>query len=129
MAVATRTGHLRLRTGPRDRELRRARICYHHLAGDAAVYNRLQGHDCRARQRHESQRRLVLRLRIRPYVRFRRLLLRRRGLRLPLVLNFAMPANPELPDRRFPPRLVKNARMAQKWPLVEHAVWRATITR
>jgi DNA-binding transcriptional ArsR family regulator len=37
MGVAARTGHLRLRTGPRDPELRRARVCYDHLAGDAAV--------------------------------------------------------------------------------------------
>jgi DNA-binding transcriptional ArsR family regulator len=44
MGVAARTGHLRLRTGPRDPELRRARVCYDHLAGDAAVrmYDRLQ---------------------------------------------------------------------------------------
>jgi DNA-binding transcriptional ArsR family regulator len=37
MGVAARTGHLRVRTGPRDPELRRARVCYDHLAGDAAV--------------------------------------------------------------------------------------------
>src|SRR5215470_177730 len=44
MGVAARTGHLRMRTGPRDAELRRARVCYDHLAGDAAVrmYGRLQ---------------------------------------------------------------------------------------
>jgi DNA-binding transcriptional ArsR family regulator len=44
MGVAARTGHLRVRTGPRDAELRRARVCYDHLAGDAAVrmYERLQ---------------------------------------------------------------------------------------
>jgi DNA-binding transcriptional ArsR family regulator len=44
MGVAARTGHLRVRTGPRDPELRRARVCYDHLAGDAAVrmYERLQ---------------------------------------------------------------------------------------
>ncbi len=44
MGVAARTGHLRVRTGPRDPELRRARVCYDHLAGDAAVrmYDRLQ---------------------------------------------------------------------------------------
>jgi hypothetical protein len=40
MAVASRTGHLRLRTGPRDPELRRARICYDHLAGDTATASR-----------------------------------------------------------------------------------------
>src|SRR5260370_22639617 len=44
MGVAARTGHLRVRTGPRDPELRRARVCYDHLAGDAAVrmYDRLR---------------------------------------------------------------------------------------
>jgi len=44
MGVAARTGHLRVRTGPRDPELRRARVCYDHLAGDAAVrmYDHLQ---------------------------------------------------------------------------------------
>ena len=44
MGVAARTGHLRVRTGPRDPELRQARVCYDHLAGDAAVrmYDHLQ---------------------------------------------------------------------------------------
>src|SRR5215813_8477980 len=44
MGVAARTGHMRVRTGPRDPELRRARVCYDHLAGDAAVrmYDHLQ---------------------------------------------------------------------------------------
>jgi len=44
MPLAARAGHTRLRTGPRDPELRRARVCYDHLAGDAAVrmYDRLQ---------------------------------------------------------------------------------------
>src|SRR3954468_5186828 len=37
VAVAPRAGHLRVRTGPRDPELRRARSCYDHLAGDLAV--------------------------------------------------------------------------------------------
>src|SRR5215207_7522033 len=37
MPVAARAGHLRVRTGPRDPELRRARACYDHLAGDLAV--------------------------------------------------------------------------------------------
>jgi DNA-binding transcriptional ArsR family regulator len=37
MPVATRAGVLRVRTGPRDPELRRARSCYDHLAGDLAV--------------------------------------------------------------------------------------------
>src|ERR1700704_3757128 len=37
MPLAERAGHLRTRTGPRDPELRRARSCYDHLAGDLAV--------------------------------------------------------------------------------------------
>ena len=36
MGVADRAGHRPLRTGPRDPDLRRARICYDHLAGDYA---------------------------------------------------------------------------------------------
>src|SRR6201746_498109 len=35
--LAARAGHMRLRTGPKDPELRRARICYDHLAGDLGV--------------------------------------------------------------------------------------------
>ncbi len=34
MGLAARAGHLRRRTGPKDTELRQARICYNHLAGD-----------------------------------------------------------------------------------------------
>jgi DNA-binding transcriptional ArsR family regulator len=37
LPLAARTGHLRTRTGPRDPELRHARSCYDHLAGDLAV--------------------------------------------------------------------------------------------
>jgi DNA-binding transcriptional ArsR family regulator len=37
MPLAARAGHVRIRTGPRDPELRRARSCYDHLAGDLAV--------------------------------------------------------------------------------------------
>jgi DNA-binding transcriptional ArsR family regulator len=37
MPLARRAGHMRVRTGPRDPELRRARTCYDHLAGDIAV--------------------------------------------------------------------------------------------
>jgi DNA-binding transcriptional ArsR family regulator len=37
MPVAARAGHTRVRIGPRDPELRRARSCYDHLAGDLAV--------------------------------------------------------------------------------------------
>ena len=35
--VAARAGHMRVRTGPKDPALRRARICYDHLAGDLGV--------------------------------------------------------------------------------------------
>ena len=37
MGLAARAGHLRTRTGPSDPELRRARVCYDHLAGDFGV--------------------------------------------------------------------------------------------
>lgn len=37
MGLAARRGHLRTRTGPRDPALRKARICYDHLAGDLGV--------------------------------------------------------------------------------------------
>ena len=36
-ALAARAGHMRVRTGPKDPALRRARICYDHLAGDLGV--------------------------------------------------------------------------------------------
>jgi len=35
--LAERTGHTRVRTGPREPALRRARVCYDHLAGDLGV--------------------------------------------------------------------------------------------
>ena len=35
--LAARAGHMRVRTGPKDPALRRARVCYDHLAGDLAV--------------------------------------------------------------------------------------------
>src|ERR1700731_2824218 len=35
--LAARAGHMRVRTGPKDPQLRRARICYDHLAGDLGV--------------------------------------------------------------------------------------------
>jgi DNA-binding transcriptional ArsR family regulator len=38
MGLAARTGHLRSRPGPKDPALRRARICYDHLAGDMGVW-------------------------------------------------------------------------------------------
>jgi DNA-binding transcriptional ArsR family regulator len=34
MGLAAGAGHLRTRTGPKDAALRKARICYNHLAGD-----------------------------------------------------------------------------------------------
>lgn len=37
MGVAQRSGALRLRTGPREPELRKARVCYDHLAGELGV--------------------------------------------------------------------------------------------
>lgn len=37
IVLAGRAGHLRTRPGPRDPALRRARVCYDHLAGDAGV--------------------------------------------------------------------------------------------
>jgi DNA-binding transcriptional ArsR family regulator len=37
MPLAERAGHLRTRPGPRDPQLRYARSCYDHLAGDLAV--------------------------------------------------------------------------------------------
>ncbi len=35
--LAARAGHMRMRTGPKDPALRRARVCYDHLAGDLGV--------------------------------------------------------------------------------------------
>jgi len=35
--LAARNGHMRVRTGPKEPALRRARICYDHLAGDLGV--------------------------------------------------------------------------------------------
>jgi DNA-binding transcriptional ArsR family regulator len=37
MGLAARTGHTRVRTGPKEPALRQARVCYDHLAGDLAV--------------------------------------------------------------------------------------------
>ncbi|MEI9995769.1 MAG: winged helix-turn-helix domain-containing protein [Rhizomicrobium sp.] len=37
MSLAERTGHRRARTGPAEPALRRARVCYDHLAGDLGV--------------------------------------------------------------------------------------------
>lgn len=37
MSLAARTGHARARPGPKEPALRRARVCYDHLAGDLGV--------------------------------------------------------------------------------------------
>jgi len=37
MGLAAKRGHLRTRTGPKDPALRKARICYNHLAGEFGV--------------------------------------------------------------------------------------------
>jgi len=37
MGVAAKKGHTRLRTGPKDPALRKARVCYNHLAGEMGV--------------------------------------------------------------------------------------------
>ena len=37
MGIAARTGRLRTRTGPRDPDMRRSRVCYDHMAGEWAV--------------------------------------------------------------------------------------------
>ncbi len=37
MGLAARRGHMRLRTGPSDPALRKARVCYNHLAGEMGV--------------------------------------------------------------------------------------------
>src|ERR1039458_10176253 len=50
--LAGRAGHMRVRTGPKDPALRRARVCYDHLAGDLGV----QMFDSMKRQRLVRQR-------------------------------------------------------------------------
>jgi len=37
MGVAAKRGHTRVRTGPKDPALRKARVCYNHLAGEMGV--------------------------------------------------------------------------------------------
>lgn len=37
MGLAAKKGHIRTRTGPRDPALRKARVCYNHLAGEMGV--------------------------------------------------------------------------------------------
>lgn len=46
MGLAARSGYLRKRTGPRDAELRQARVCYNHLAGDMGtqLFDSLMSH-------------------------------------------------------------------------------------
>ena len=46
MGLASKYGHTRLRTGPKDPALRKARVCYNHLAGELGVhlYESLEGH-------------------------------------------------------------------------------------
>ena len=43
MGLAARNGHTRTRTGPKDIALRKARVCYNHLAGDMGtrLYDRM----------------------------------------------------------------------------------------
>lgn len=43
MGIAAGAGHLRSRTGPKDQALRKARVCYNHLAGEMGtlLYDRL----------------------------------------------------------------------------------------
>src|SRR5215469_5015471 len=50
MGVAARAGHLRVRPGPQDPAMRRARICYDHLAGEMGVrlYDSLAARRCLA---------------------------------------------------------------------------------
>lgn len=38
MGLAAKRGHLRTRTGPKDPAMRKARVCYDHLAGDMGVH-------------------------------------------------------------------------------------------
>jgi DNA-binding transcriptional ArsR family regulator len=44
MGLAGRAGHVRVRPGPKDEAMRRARVCYDHLAGEIAtdLFSRLQ---------------------------------------------------------------------------------------
>src|SRR5665213_1098940 len=56
--LAARAGHMRVRTGPKDPALRRARVCYDHLAGDLGV----QMLDSMKKQRLIRQRRQEIEL-------------------------------------------------------------------
>jgi len=46
MGLAASNGHLRTRTGPKDEAMRKARVCYNHLAGDMGtqLYDGLLAH-------------------------------------------------------------------------------------
>jgi hypothetical protein len=48
MGLAAGRGHVRTRTGPKDPALRKARVCYNHLAGEMGVrmYRHLQAKGC-----------------------------------------------------------------------------------
>lgn len=48
MGLAAGRGHLRTRTGPRDPALRKARVCYNHLAGEMGVlmFQHMQSQGC-----------------------------------------------------------------------------------
>lgn len=48
MGLAAGRGHTRTRTGPKDPALRKARVCYNHLAGEMGVrmYRHLQANAC-----------------------------------------------------------------------------------
>ena len=58
MGVAYRTGAVRLKSSPRDPALRKARVCYDHLAGDLGVFafERLEKRRC---FHHEGELRLT----------------------------------------------------------------------
>ena len=48
MGLAAGRGHLRTRTGPSDSALRKARVCYNHMAGEkgVAMYRKMQRMGC-----------------------------------------------------------------------------------
>lgn len=48
MGLAAGKGHMRQRTGPKDPELRAARVCYNHMAGEAGVrmFRAMQARGC-----------------------------------------------------------------------------------
>lgn len=52
MGIAAAMGHLRTRTGPKDGALRKARVCYNHLAGEMGT----RMHESLLRNRHLAHR-------------------------------------------------------------------------